>query len=59
MELRRVGLALLAVAVIGGGVALGRTLPAPDGAPGGRTAGQTSSTLSCPTPDGDPVCDDG
>ncbi|CCH85972.1 protein of unknown function [Modestobacter italicus] len=59
MEPRRVALALLGVAVIGGGVALGRALPAPDGAPGGRTAGQTSSTSSCPTPAADPDCEPG
>jgi hypothetical protein len=44
-----VGVALLCVAVIAGGVALGRALPAPDG-PSGRTTGQTSSTSPCPTP---------
>jgi len=59
MEPRRVGLALLGVAVIGGGIALGRALPAPDGGPSGRTAGQTSSTSSCPTPAGEPACDGG
>jgi hypothetical protein len=59
MELRRIGLALLGVAVIAGGVVLGRALPAPDGAAGGRTAGQTSSTSSCPTPAADPDCEDG
>ena len=42
------GLALLGVAVLAGGIALGRSLPGPDGGPVGRTAGQTASTPSCP-----------
>ncbi|WP_138760437.1 hypothetical protein [Modestobacter altitudinis] len=59
--LTRIGLTLLGVVVLAGGIALGRSLPEPDGVPGGRTAGQTSSTSPCPTPAAteQPVCDAG